>query len=408
MNDQDPKPGVVIDVTPEHETVTPDAATGAPKAGAKQDEKKAGSGLLPLILAVVALVAVAAVTALGYRYGSELKQDLATMDAGLREARSRQQQLQQSVTSAAEGLRAQETAIGEQRSVLAQQQTAVDEARTAFQQQEQKLADENLRLQEREAELRAAVADVHRRVGRSGTQWMVAETEYLLRIASHRLTLARDTETARVALELADQRLRDTKDPGWAGVREQIARDIARLSTFEAPDSAGLSARLSALTEQIPQLKIANATIGPERTLPERAAPAPGERSWQTLVDDLWAGFKDSVRIRERDKPVQAMLAPEHQFFLYENLKLHLEAARLGLARSDQALFRDNLAIAADWLARYFEPDNGTATALGKALEEMLKIDIRPELPDISQSLRALQTRQKLMEDIVPAGVGAQ
>ena len=236
----------------------------------------------------------------------------------------------------------------------------------------------------------------------------LAFPEYLLRIASHRLTLARDIDTARVALELADQRLRDTKDPGWAGVREQIARDIARLSTFEAPDSAGLSARLSALTEQIPQLKIANATIGPERTLPERAAPAPGERSWQTLVDDLWAGFKDSVRIRERDKPVQAMLAPEHQFFLYENLKLHLEAARLGLARSDQALFRDNLAIAADWLARYFEPGNGTATALGKALEEMLKIDIRPELPDISQSLRALQTRQKLMEDIVPAGVGAQ
>jgi uroporphyrin-3 C-methyltransferase len=281
----------------------------------------------------------------------------------------------------------------------------VDEARAAFQQQEQRLAQENVNLQEREAELRAAVADVHRRVGRSGTQWMVAEAEYLLRIANDRLILARDTESARVALGLADQRLRDTKDPGWAGVREQIARDIAKLSTFEAPDSAGLSARLSALIEQIPQLKIANATIGPERTLPERTGQEPGERNWETLLDDVWAGFKDSVRIRERDKPVQAMLAPEHQFFLYENLKLHMEAARLGLARDDQNLFRDNLHIAADWLTKYFDPDNGSAAAMAKAIAEMVKIDIRPEMPDVSQSLRALQVRQKLMEDVAPSGV---
>ena len=51
---------------------------------------------------------------------------------------------------------------------------------------------------------------------------MVAETEYLLRIAGHRLNLARDTRAALAAMELADQRLRDTLDPGWAGVREQI------------------------------------------------------------------------------------------------------------------------------------------------------------------------------------------
>ena len=145
--------------------------------------------------------------------------------------------------------------------------------------------------------------------------------------------------------------------------------------------------------------------IGPERTLPQRTAHEPGERSWETLLEDVWSGFKDSVRIRERDTPVQAMLAPEHQFFLYENLKLHLEAARLGLARGDQALFRDNLTIAADWLGKYFDPESGSATAIGDAIAEMLKVDIRPPMPDVSQSLRALQVRQKLMEEVAPSGV---
>jgi uroporphyrin-3 C-methyltransferase len=187
-------------------------------------------------------------------------------------------------------------------------------------------------------------------------------------------------------------------------VREQIARDIARLGSFETPDSAGLAARLAALIDEIPQLKIARATIGPERTLPERTAASAGERNWDTLLDDLWAGLKDTVRIRERDRPVPAMLAPEHQFFLYENLKLHLEAARLGLARSDQALFHDNLQVALDWLGRYFEAGDHTTAGLRGALGEMLALDIHPELPDISQSLRTLKVRQDLMDDIAPAG----
>lgn len=409
MNDDDPKPGVVIDVEPEPDTRPVDEAKDdAAEAPAEPVAKPArGGNALPVALAVIALLAVAIGGFFGYRYWNQLNSDLATINARLSDAGRQQQELRQSIGDATEALQAQGGTLDEQKAVLAQQRIAVDEARSAFETQEQKLAEENLQLQEREAELRAAVADVHRRVGRSGTQWMIAESEYLLRIASHRLILARDTETARIALELADQRLRDTKDPGWAGVREQIARDIARLSAFEAPDSAGLAARLGALIEQVPQLKIASATIGPERTLPQKVAHEPGQRSWETLIDDVWAGFKDSVRIRERDQPVQAMLAPENQFFLYENLKLHLEAARLGLARDDQALFRDSLATAADWLGRYFGQD-GTASAIASAIDEMRKIEIRPEVPDISQSLRSLKVRHKLLEDITPEEADAQ
>ena len=44
------------------------------------------------------------------------------------------------------------------------------------------------------------------------------------------------------------------------------------------------------------------------------------------------------------------------------------------------------------------------AEALRTAIAEMLKVDITPELPDLSQSLRALQVRQKLLQDIAPTG----
>ena len=404
MNDDDPKSSVVIDVTPETEGDNQAPENGPPPASEPEPAaatQRPQSNKAAMAIAVVALLAAGALTAVGYRYTQTLDQRLGALEAQQRAVASAQQTLQQAVTDATAALQNQSGTLDQQQSVLAEQRLAVDEARAAFEAQEQRLADENLRLQEREAELRAAVADVHRRVGRSGTQWMIAETEYLLRIANHRLALARDTLTARTALELADQRLRDTEDPGWAGVRAQIARDITKLSTFEAPDIAGLSARLAATIEQVPQLQIARATIGAERTLPDTVAREPAERSWETLVEDLWAGFKDAVRIRERDQPVAAMLAPENQFFLYENLKLHLEAARLGLARGDQAAFASNLATALDWVARYFTTD-GVSQAISATLTELGAIDIQPPLPDISQSLRALTVRQQLLDGFPP------
>lgn len=406
MNNDDPKPGVVIDVEAEPDGEPDPQAAVEPDNEQRQHTKEEAtgsrSGVVPLALALLALLAVGAAAFFGYPYWVQLNDDIATLQSRISETAQQQQGLQGRLNEATEALQSQQEALGKQEDILAQQTQAVDAARNAFEQQEKILADENLRMQEREAELRSAVADVHRRVGRSGTQWIVAETEYLMRIANHRLILARDTEAAAVALQLADQRLRDTRDPGWAGVRSQLARDIAKLTSFEDPDLAGISARLAAMIEQVPQLDVSRATIGPERTLPERepSAAAPSERNWDTLMDDLLSGFKNSVRIRERGKPVQAMLAPEHEYFLYENLKLQLESARLGAARKDQALFQQNLKTARDWLTRYFDPSDGTAAAIDKTLAELMDQEIHPELPDISQSLRALQARKKLMESI--------
>jgi uroporphyrin-3 C-methyltransferase len=401
MNDDERKPGVVIDVDPETDAdpVSPTDQTRAPDEGPSQRSTRYGPWAL--VLAVIAMLGVAGIGWLGHRMGDRLDARLISIERHLAETAQAGDDLGAQLAALEIRIASQGGTLDEQQAVLAQQRLTVEQARSAFETQERRLAEENLRLQEREAELRAAVADVHRRVGRSGTQWMIAETEYLLRIASHRLTLARDPLTAQAALQLADQRLRDTQDPGWAGVREQIARDIARLDAFEAPDVAGLSARLAALIEQVPQLSIARATIGPQRTLPERASRDPEDRSWDTLLDDLWSGFKDSVRIRERDQPVAAMLAPEQQFFLYENLKLHLESARLGLARGEQRLFDGNLTTAQQWLADYFQ-DDPVAGSIGATLADMRGIDISPPMPDISQSLRALSVRRQML-DALPA-----
>lgn len=414
MSEENTKEGVVIDVTPESEKDPHDPAAQSP-----EDKPRAPGNRLPLVIAVIALLSVVGVLVAAFQYTQRAAVDLASINDRLSQALQAQQSMQNELDQAnaamreqAEVIAAQRSQVQEQQQTLQQQKQTLAEARERFQRQEQLLDSERLKMQQREAELRASVADVHKRVGSSNTEWMVAEAEYLMRVANNRLALARDTDTARSALELADQRLRDTRDPGWNPVRDQLARDITALEGAPLPDVAGLSARLQALAEQVPKLQLANATLGgTERTPRGEVAATPRElRNWDTLLDDLWTGFKETVRIRRRDKPVSAMLAPEQQFFLYENLRLQLESARLAVARADRELYRDSLNTVGSWLTTYFDNSDPLTQSTRNAVNELIGVEVRPALPDISTSLRSLQVRRKLNADLAgsPPGVARE
>jgi uroporphyrin-3 C-methyltransferase len=390
------KEGVVIDVTPDTEDNETEEAT---QPTDEQGSKK--SAFNPaLLLSVLVLLGLLIAAFMAYRYTQQATQDLSAMNERLSQAINAQQQMQKHLGEAQKLVQAQQTQLDKQQQDSAQQKENLALAKEQFSRQEDLLNSERQNMQEREAELRASVADVHRRVGASGTQWIVAEAEYLLRIANHRLSLARDIGTAKNALTLADQRLHDTKDPTWNPIREQIAREFSALDSIGLPDTTGISAKLAAAAEQVPQLKLARATIGVQPSRLPSGETATQERTWETLLDDLWAGFTSTVRIRRNDQPVKAMLPPEQQFFLYENLRLHLEAARLAVARADAMLYRDNLSQATNALQRYFDHADATSKAMLKTVRELHKLDIRPPLPDISQSLRILQTRKQLNQQL--------
>lgn len=400
MSDDTEKPGVVIDVTPEPDTPPTDDIDRDPTDASRSP---AAPSRLPLIIAAVSLLLVVGALVFGYRYIRQASQDLSAINSRVSQSLRQQQALQQQLEAAKKAVREQAQLLERQQTQLRDQAQTMARARESLKAQEKMLSGEREKMQTREAELRASVADIHKRIGASGTQWMVAEAEYLLRLANNRLTLARDTATARAALVLADQRLRDTRDPGWNGVRAQIARDISALDNARLPDIAGLSARLSALAAEVPKLKLAGTTLGGVARRPaDRADTATprGKRSWNTLLDDLWAGFKQTVRIRRNDKPVQAMLPPEQQFFLYQNLRLYLESARLAVARGDRKLYSDSLDTVLKWLNSYFDPNDAHSRALRKAVSELHAIDVAPPLPDISGSLRALRMREKLNADL--------
>ncbi len=323
------------------------------------ERRSGGGGLWAVVLALIAVLAAGGGLFAGYVYWTQAQASLRRLDVAVERAGANQAQL-------ASGLDAIRSEFQRQRDDL--------------QAQKQGLEDAQAQLDQRAADMRAALNGVYQRLGRSTEDWKAAEAEYLLVVANHRLRLMRDRDTAIAALQAADDRLRDSGDPGWISVREAIASELAALRAVDLPDRAGLSARIDGLAEQVDGLKLRGAvpSARPRSTAPQPAqAPiAPGkEGPVESLLRDGLAGLKSVLEIRRRDQPVVAMLAPEQQYFVFQNLRLQLQAARLAALQADPVLYRSSLETAQSWLHDLFDPRDPATQSFAAALAELQKIE---------------------------------
>ena len=356
------------------------------------DRRAQGSSRWALVLALVALVALAAGMGFGYQYWDRMRSALQGTDQAVAQVRQRQGELQGQFEDTRQAFEAQRQQIEAQRQVLEAQDLK-------FEAERKRLSQERELLQSQRVEMRDAMANIKDRLGRNSSQWMAAEAQYLMQVANSRLRLEGDLPTAIKALQAADQRLRDTGDPGFIGIRELLATEIAHLKGIEAVDRVGLSARIEAVEGEVTLLKLAGTEPQPPKTVPQAADAASGERSFRTLLRDSWEGFKSVMVIRRRGEPVSAMLPPEKGYFVILNLRLQLQAARLAMLRGDQASYISSLQTAERWLQEFFDPQSAQVKAVLDTLMDLQKVDLEPVLPDISGSLIALRERLKAGDD---------
>lgn len=241
-------------------------------------------------------------------------------------------------------------------------------------------------------------------IGRSEQGWSLAEVEYLLRIANQRLLLQRDINSATEALSSADARLRELADPGYLSVRKQIAVELESLAAVPEVDLAGLSLITGNAIEQIDDLPVAGTRYK------AAADPRPGTEktggesvkltvsNWRELPGMLWELISGLFQIRQLDAPVRPMLSPEREYFLRENLRLQLAAARLALLREDNVQYQTALSTSRQWLREYFLSGDEHVAQLIAAIDKMAAVDIRPALPDVSASLDLLHQQMKISE----------
>ena len=209
--------------------------------------------------------------------------------------------------------------------------------------------------------------------------WMLAESEYLVRMAGRKLWLEHDLISAITLLGNADERIAALNDPSLMPIRKALAEDIAKLKGMPRIDHEGLTLKLAALSDQIELLPLSTVSMPEAKTEPDQAVSTNPDE-WESNLKKNWVKFTENfITIRRRDGAVEALLSPQQEIFLRENLKTKLLQAQLSVYREQQGLYEDSLDKAQRWLSQYFDTDNSaTRYMLGeidKLKGEQIQID---------------------------------
>ena len=234
---------------------------------------------------------------------------------------------------------------------------------------------------------------------RTRTDWLLAEAEYLLRIANQRLMIEKDIRGAMSALEAADEVLTESDDIGVYPVRQQLAREILALKGLTGVDRTGLYLTLEAAINSIHQLTdqalISENAPGFVVSAAEGESAGTGEEPGAVVQawNKVKATLMQVVVVRRMDEPVKPLLSPDQSAYARLNLQLMLEEAEMAVLRGNQPLYERALTKARTTIDDWYNASNPRVTALSETLAELAGKNVDPELPDISQSLDLLKER---------------
>ncbi|MCP8688954.1 uroporphyrinogen-III C-methyltransferase [Marinobacterium sedimentorum] len=261
-------------------------------------------------------------------------------------------------------------------------------------------------LQER---LTQSIQQVMSRQQSSRKDWLLAEAEYLLRLANQRVLMEQTADGALKLLKSADLILKETDDVSIYEVRKALAADIAALESVPRLDTEGAFLQLGALNTQVDRLSLVPVTN--KRELPallEQITPDSVSESWTQGLKSSWDGamnkFEQLIVIQHRDEAVEPLLSPEQHFFLQQNLHLMLEQAQLALLQRKQNAYDSALGKAENWIDTYFDPQDATTNALLRGIAELKLLQVSPEVPDISGSLNTLKAYLQQMTKLKQEG----
>lgn len=253
-------------------------------------------------------------------------------------------------------------------------------------------------LEQRQEESRAqqeALQTLYVELANNRDAWAISETEQLVIIASQQLQLAGNVKPALLALQTADNRLQELDKPQVIQLRKVLGRDIQKLQALPGIDIAGMSLKLESLVDAADKMPLASARH-PRQDAPTR--PDWDSDPWRRLTQEIWQDVRRMVRVERMDRPEQPVLAPEQSYFLRENLRLRLLAARIALLQRDEATYRVDLHTAELWIRRHFDPQDASTRNALATLQQLSSSSITIQLPDISESLNAVAKYKLALE----------
>lgn len=289
--------------------------------------------------------------------------------------------------------------------------TQAIEARTLARQAQEQTRETSARLTVAEARLsevalqRSQLEGLIQSLSRSRDENLVVDIESALRFAQQQAQLTGSLEPLVSTLKSAQQRIERAAQPRLTPVQRAIEHDLQQIARIHTTDTIALLARLDDVVRQVDDLPLKNAVSQASSSAsssPQRS-PQPSVPStllalawWEAGVQRAWEVVRDEarslLRVSRIDQPEAILLAPDHAFFLRENLKLKLLNARLGILARQLESARSDLAAASAALGKYFDPTSRRTQNAVAVLAQAQAHMKTAELPRLDETLSALTT----------------
>lgn len=223
--------------------------------------------------------------------------------------------------------------------------------------------------------------------GNRAQEYLLAEVEYLLRIAIQRIQAGRDVATGLSLMLSADQTLSAADDAELFPIRRALATDIAALRALPAIDRDGLYLELAAAADRIDRLSMS----------PIELAEAPAGK---VAEDDqgLMQTLSSFVTVRQRANPIDPLPTPTEAVYARQNLRLMLEQAQLALLDENSVTWQSTLERAQAWANRYFL-DDAEQQSLMTTLARLQGLPVAQDIPRVGAALAELKALQKQRDE---------
>jgi uroporphyrin-3 C-methyltransferase len=227
-------------------------------------------------------------------------------------------------------------------------------------------------------------------IGRDQHGWVLAEVEYLMRLAVVRLRLVHDIKGATEALIVADERLGDLTDPALLEVREVLANEITSLKSLNTPDIEGTGLMLTGISNRLHLLPAAKRPAS-NMLLESEVQPADEPESF---IGRTWAKLARLVGLRRTEAPVTTSVLQAQLYYVEQKIRLELEYARQATLRLDKEALNRHLTATRNLIDEHYDRDHQQVITLRAELAALQEAELIPSLPDITGSLRKLRELQ--------------
>ena len=225
------------------------------------------------------------------------------------------------------------------------------------------------------------------------SRWKILEANYFARLAVQKLELERDIPSAMNLIQRSDRALSESGSTNVLRVRQQLARDIEVLRSTSVPDQEAAIFRLQALIERVESLSLLASQRKKLLSGQTARSPRTDDVDGNTIgLLDATFQFLGTIFVwRKWEDSPEAMLIPGQEAVIKQSFRLMLEQAKFAVLKRSDLLYQHHLKNAMGWLQTYTVTDMGSGEAIYRELSELTAIEVDPELPSLSESLRTLE-----------------